>query len=170
MQKEEISNWMSNSRYGNYYWIVEVSKIIAADGWISCMGDTVEISNHGDLMIMNHSSEGEVYPGLIIPQGQWISCYAASMITGDPIVVDHWINDKPYQKSNNQEREKLTPTIRYRVLSRDNYTCQSCGKSSKETTLHVDHIIPISKGGKTEISNLQVLCSECNQGKSDKVY
>ena len=34
--------------------------------------------------------------------------------------------------------------------------------------LHVDHIKPVSKGGKTELSNLRTLCERCNLGKSDK--
>ena len=34
--------------------------------------------------------------------------------------------------------------------------------------LHVDHIIPVYKGGKTTMSNLQTLCDRCNLGKSDK--
>ena len=37
-----------------------------------------------------------------------------------------------------------------------------------EVGLHVDHIISISKCGKTVPSNLQVLCSKCNGSKSNK--
>jgi hypothetical protein len=56
------------------------------------------------------------------------------------------------------------------VLARDNWTCCSCGRSSKEEgiTLEVDHIIPRSKGGTDDIDNLQTLCKKCNVGKSNK--
>lgn len=75
------------------------------------------------------------------------------------------IND---YKSNNQRR-LMTKKLRRKVMIRDNYTCQSCGKyMPDEVGLHIDHIIPISKGGKTVISNLQVLCSKCNGKKSNK--
>lgn len=64
------------------------------------------------------------------------------------------------------EREKMTPALRFRVLRRDGHRCRSCGACvAKGATLHVDHIIPVSKGGVTTASNLQVLCSVCNLGK-----
>jgi len=58
----------------------------------------------------------------------------------------------------------------WRVLARDNWTCRSCGRSSKEEgiTLEVDHIVPRSKGGSDDIGNLQTLCKKCNIGKSNK--
>ena len=60
--------------------------------------------------------------------------------------------------------------LRFRVMQRDNFKCCICGASPAKdpsVVLHVDHIIPWSKGGKTELDNLQTLCSNCNYGKSD---
>ncbi len=58
----------------------------------------------------------------------------------------------------------------WEVLARDNWTCRSCGRSTKHdgVVLHVDHILPRSKGGTDQIGNLQTLCSKCNIGKSNR--
>lgn len=57
-----------------------------------------------------------------------------------------------------------------RLLKRDNYTCKLCGKYMEdEIGLHIDHVIPVSKGGKLIESSLRVLCSKCNDSKSDKL-
>jgi 5-methylcytosine-specific restriction endonuclease McrA len=55
-------------------------------------------------------------------------------------------------------------------LQRDRFTCCACGASpalSPGVELHVDHIVPWSKGGETGLENLQTLCSVCNLGKSN---
>ena len=67
------------------------------------------------------------------------------------------------------QRKLLTPELRQKVKMRDNYTCQICGKKMyDEVGLQIDHIIAVSKGGKTVLSNLQVLCDRCNLKKSNK--
>ena len=61
--------------------------------------------------------------------------------------------------------------LRYRVLKRDNFKCVICGDSPATNILcklHIDHIFPWSKGGKTVESNLQTLCERCNLGKGDQ--
>jgi hypothetical protein len=59
--------------------------------------------------------------------------------------------------------------LRFQVLTRDNFTCQVCGrspaKSPGEVDLHVDHVIAESKGGPADLNNLRTLCQDCNIGK-----
>ena len=75
-----------------------------------------------------------------------------------------------YQISAKYERSIMTDHLWYDILKRDNYRCQLCGVSAKDgAKLHIDHIIPISKGEKTEHRNLQTLCERCNIGKSNKI-
>ena len=81
-----------------------------------------------------------------------------------------WQNGKKYDETSKRERKYMNDKLRYAVLKRDNFKCKKCGISAKDgAKLHVDHIIPVSKGGKTTISNLQTLCDRCNLGKSDKL-
>lgn len=77
---------------------------------------------------------------------------------------------KTNKKKNNTTTRVISVKLRYQVLKRDNFKCCACGASPATTPnleLHIDHIIPWSKGGKTIIENLQTLCSKCNLGKSD---
>lgn len=67
------------------------------------------------------------------------------------------------------QRKLMTPKLRREIAERDGYTCQNCGKYMPDGVgLHIDHIIPVSKGGKTVPSNLQVLCSKCNGRKGNR--
>ncbi len=69
------------------------------------------------------------------------------------------------------QRSAMTNDLREAIKKRDDYTCQKCGNSvykEPNLLLEVDHIVPISKGGKTEASNLQTLCWRCNREKGDK--
>ena len=61
--------------------------------------------------------------------------------------------------------------LRFFILHRDNFKCQLCGNSpatDPRCVLHVDHILPFSRGGKTIAENLRTLCANCNIGRSNK--
>ena len=61
--------------------------------------------------------------------------------------------------------------LRYEALRRCGAQCCLCGRTRNHgIVLHVDHIKPISKFPdlRLDINNLQVLCEECNMGKSNK--
>lgn len=65
---------------------------------------------------------------------------------------------------------------RARILARNGYTCQACGLGAgdpdpldpeRRVRLHIDHVIPKKEGGTDDDSNLRVLCSVCNEGRSN---
>ena len=79
------------------------------------------------------------------------------------------LDKKTYNILSTVERGEVSDSLRYDILNRDNFTCVICGASSKQgVRLHVDHIIPIAKGGTSTPDNLRTLCERCNIGKSDK--
>ncbi len=71
-----------------------------------------------------------------------------------------------------EQRTLMTKKLREFIKTRDNHTCCTCGNSTNaepNLLLEIDHIIPVSKGGLTEESNLQTLCWKCNRSKSNKI-
>jgi 5-methylcytosine-specific restriction endonuclease McrA len=67
---------------------------------------------------------------------------------------------------NHKERAWRVPAVtRREVLRRDKHTCQYCG-STKHLTL--DHVIPVSKGGKDTWDNIVTACERCNNRKGDR--
>ena len=46
--------------------------------------------------------------------------------------------------------------------------CPVCKKHFEINEMHADHIVPCSKGGKTDLDNEQILCVACNLEKSNK--
>ena len=74
-----------------------------------------------------------------------------------------------YQYNCENQRKLMTRDLREKIIERDDGVCQICRKKCSSFELEIDHILPISKGGKTTPSNLQVLCAACNRKKSDKI-
>jgi 5-methylcytosine-specific restriction endonuclease McrA len=87
-----------------------------------------------------------------------------------------WANDgerSPKSKKSTKRLEKqgsrnINWRLRALVLMRDGAKCRLCGAAPSDgIRLHVDHIKPWNKGGKTVLENLQILCGVCNMGKGD---
>lgn len=74
------------------------------------------------------------------------------------------------KKTKEYQRAIMSDGLRYEIMHRDGFKCQLCGRSAKDgAILHVDHIVPVSKGGKTEKNNLRILCDQCNLGKRNRI-
>ena len=93
---------------------------------------------------------------------QWFSYCLMLLKQGETI-------PEPLKPDFYQSREWLE--LRYQALIYHGRRCMCCGAEPKDgAKLHVDHIKPRSTHPKLELtfSNLQVLCSDCNLGKSNK--
>jgi 5-methylcytosine-specific restriction endonuclease McrA len=53
--------------------------------------------------------------------------------------------------------------LRQRVLRRDHGACRYCGKT--DGPFHLDHVLPVAHGGRTNLRNLVTACSTCNLRK-----
>jgi len=60
----------------------------------------------------------------------------------------------------------MRPIIRDRIFKRDGKYCCNCGSTER---LEIDHIIPLSRGGRADEDNLQVLCKSCNCKKGSGI-
>jgi len=57
-------------------------------------------------------------------------------------------------------------SLRFKVFTRDLFTCQYCGRQPPKAILEVDHMVSKFDGGGDEMDNLTTSCFECNRGKS----
>lgn len=77
---------------------------------------------------------------------------------------------RPQEHGGTRNPRGVSDRLRFRIMKRDNFKCRKCGRSpatDPTVILHVDHIKPWSKGGKTSEDNLETLCSICNLGKGN---
>lgn len=97
-------------------------------------------------------------------------------LKGKVEVVDYW--DDFYYGFNLPATIKLNYYIRWipqkiafsknSMMSRDDFTCQYCGKNIPERLITIDHIVPESKGGRSNWANCVSCCSPCNNKKSNR--
>lgn len=67
-----------------------------------------------------------------------------------------------------QQPHRLVRFSRIRVLARDRYTCQYCGKTFPRRELNLDHVIPRRYGGTTTWDNVVCCCKACNRKKGGR--
>lgn len=67
-------------------------------------------------------------------------------------------------------RVEIPGEVRRQVAQRDRYKCVYCGKSVRAVKCHVDHVIPLAKGGTSQPDNLALACVSCNQAKGEDIW
>lgn len=100
----------------------------------------------------------------------WVnSATPYSNASGAEVTIDQ-ADNKHKTPEKRRTRREISDRQRFRILVRDGFRCQSCGASplvSPGVELHVDHILPWSKGGETVDENLETKCRQCNLGKGN---
>lgn len=66
------------------------------------------------------------------------------------------------------KRIGMVRCTRRNILLRDNYQCQYCGVHCHPNSVTIDHVIPRSKGGKTQWNNVVAACASCNRKKGSR--
>lgn len=70
------------------------------------------------------------------------------------------------------KKATISAEKRMMVLTRDNFICRACGFGGSKNFapyLDADHIVSESRGGTTDLDNLQCLCKACNGAKWDRI-
>lgn len=58
---------------------------------------------------------------------------------------------------------------RAEIIERDRSTCHLCGKRCEPSEIHIDHVIPLARGGTHTRENVRVACSNCNLKKGPRL-
>lgn len=69
-----------------------------------------------------------------------------------------------------EDRIRFSPEKRKQILSTNHKICAHCGKKLTLKNMTIEHIIPLSRGGKNEKENLCCLCEDCNKEKRNTFY
>lgn len=147
----------------NHPWYINVYYLNKAHDDLGLYNPYIEVS-FDQYIFRYRSPKGQSKHQFIIDFDEWL-------IKQMYFYMDNTIK---YRKTAKYQRSLMTESLRKEILERDNYTCQNplCGRSQHlepDLILEIDHIIPVSKGGKTVRKNLQVLCRSCNRSKSNKI-
>ena len=100
--------------------------------------------------------------------GSWYNALRAFIAAMNGDITD--TKQANSEKTTTNNPRNINYRTRFKVMQRDNFKCQICGASPATQAgvlLHIDHIVPVAKGGQATMDNLQTLCQKCNLGKSD---
>jgi 5-methylcytosine-specific restriction endonuclease McrA len=81
----------------------------------------------------------------------------------------HLVHTQNRRALKKQGDGRISQGLTARLLALQKGRCACCKGDLKELGRHLDHIVPLSKGGAHEDANIQLLCPSCNTSKRDKL-
>ena len=83
---------MAPTDYGKYYWCAKVSTDLSKDGEIYVYADDVRVDGAGALTF-TRTKDSNSEPTLTIAPGKWLAYFAASVLDGAAVAVEHWSSE-----------------------------------------------------------------------------
>lgn len=145
---------------------VSVLMSLSESKWAKKVGSRVRPNGYIDIEVKVSSSSKLMCVSILADQTTKSAKKQGNLPSWD--VLDAY--DKKCQEKGRspKKRRNISPKVRREIFIRDGFKCQECGAypgKDKSVCLHVDHIVPVAKGGSNESSNLRTLCDTCNFGK-----
>jgi len=118
-----------------------------------------------------HKAQGSTYENVIIPVYDYFMMnykdanqllYVALSRAKSKVI---FVNKKE-QFDETDKRKTFTEFEKQSIASANDYKCNDCRCNLVEREFDIDHKIPISKGGKNSVENLQPLCKSCHKKKT----
>jgi 5-methylcytosine-specific restriction endonuclease McrA len=109
-----------------------------------------------DVLVLN--ADGQPINFLPLSTIKWKE--AITYMWNDKVHVLDWYDDWMVRSPSWETRVPAVIMIK---------TCQYCLVKFEVKDLTIDHVIPVSKGGKTEWTNIVAACGPCNSSKSNKL-
>lgn len=70
---------------------------------------------------------------------------------------------------NFQNRKNVVKFSKSGIYLRDEFQCLYCGEIITRSTATIDHVVPVSRGGKTKWENCVTACGPCNSAKGNRM-
>lgn len=160
---------------------IDKMKRMGGNGFRSLVGKDVSESDYQTLLSYRSSRGSKERSKHLNPMskntGSWDWKPQPQDIPSKKYCKPKSLKQKRKAKINNQGAKQFYESVewralRYRILEKHSGECMLCGRSKRKhgVVIHVDHIKPKSKYPELalEYNNLQILCEDCNLGKSNK--
>lgn len=155
-EAREVSYWIRNNEFHSWFPEGELPKILEAK----------EILWSSTYHFIANNFLRRTVPVLVFAYFRKLVEDLAELIVAERLIRCQK-RDKAIEEIRQNKRKSFPYEKTFLEIGRrDGFACKLCGSSG--TNLQIDHVQPVSKGGTNALSNLQLLCPNCNQSKAAK--
>lgn len=140
--------------------------------WMDMMCLMHEGQPYGHLTVMGRHMPPEALARLVgegaAPVKRWLKELGENEVystTEDGVIFSRMMI--AWRRKGHAARRQLSAPMRRNIYKRDGLVCSYCG--TDQAPFHIDHIVPVSRGGESNPENLTVACVPCNRSKGVKL-